>query len=164
MKTSTSLLQGIPLYISKLLFKCTSIHSSLYPCLPLLWIISDCLLMMTIRRHKDTTSYTLQVIPQYMYIHSFFSTTLSSLIMNHLWLVIVFSWWISKTYSDVSLLNCKSYHCTEVCCCLNVHLFILLIILLWYNHYSTYYWQSKGLLGTILTTITTCQKQEWNHE
>ena len=85
--------------------------------------------MMTIRRHKDTTSYSLQVIPWYMYIHSFFSTTLSSLIMNHLWLVIVFSWWISKTYSDVSLPNCKSYHCTEVCCCLNVHPFILLCIL-----------------------------------
>ena len=56
MKTPTYLLQVIPLYISKLLSKCTSIHCSLHPCLPLLWIISDCLLMMSIRRHTQTTA------------------------------------------------------------------------------------------------------------
>ena len=54
MKTPTSLLQVIQLYISKLLSKCTSIHSSLHPCLPLLWIISDCLLMMSIQSYMKT--------------------------------------------------------------------------------------------------------------
>ena len=67
---------------TKLLSKCTSIHSSLHPCLPLSWIISDCLLMMSIRRHTQTTA---------------------------------------TTY--------KSFHCTELCCCLNVHPFVLLCTL-----------------------------------
>ena len=82
-----------PLYISKLLSKCTSIHSSLHPCLPLLWIISDCLLMMSIRRHNQTTA---------------------------------------TTY--------KSFHCTEVFCCLNVHPFILLctLVFLWLSSHDEY--------------------------
>ena len=66
MKTSTSLLQVIPLYISKLLSKCTSIYSSLHPCLPLLWIISDCLLVMSIQRYMKTPTCQLQVIPLYI--------------------------------------------------------------------------------------------------
>ena len=88
-------LQVIPLYRSVLLSKCTSIHSSLHPCLPLIWIISDCLFMMSIRRHTQTTATTYCksfhctecVLLSSMYIScSFFSAPLSSLIMNHLWL------------------------------------------------------------------------------
>ena len=183
MKTPTSLLQVIPLYISKLLSKCTSIHSSLHPCLPLLWIISDCLLMMSIRRHTQTKATTYKsfhytevacclnlhpfillctlVFPYYesslivfswwvfgdtlrqrlllishstiqkcsvvsIYIRSFFSAPLSSLIMNHLWFLLMMS---IRRQTHTTATTYQSFHCTELCFCLNVHPFILLCTL-----------------------------------
>ena len=84
-------LQVIPLYRSVLLSKCTSIHSSLHHCLPLLWVISDCLLMMSIQKYMKTPTALLQVIP--LYISKLLSkcTSFNSslhpclpLIMNHL--------------------------------------------------------------------------------
>ena len=104
MKTPTSLLQVIPLYIRKLLSKCTSIHSSLHPCLPLLWIISDCLLMMSIRRHTQTTATTYK---------SFHYTE-------------VFFWDSIRRHNQTKATTYKSFHCTEVFCFLNVHPFIVL--------------------------------------
>ena len=59
-------LQVISLYRSVLLSKCTSVDSSLHPCLPLVWIISDCLLMMSIQRYMKTPTSLLQVIPLYI--------------------------------------------------------------------------------------------------
>ena len=130
MKTPTSLLQVIPLYISKLLSKCTSIHISLHPCLPLLWNISDCLLMMSIQTYMKTPTCLLQVIP--LYIRKLLSKCTS--IHSSLHPCLPLSWIISdcllmmsiRRHTQTTATTYKSFHCTEVFCCLNVHPFILL--------------------------------------
>ena len=133
MKTPTSLLQVIQLYISKLLSKCTSIHSSLHPCLPLLWIISDCLLMMSIQKYMKTPTALLQVNP--LYISKLLSKCTSFNSSLHPCLPL--SWIISdcllmmsiRRHPQTTATTYKSFHCTELCCCLNVHPFILLCTL-----------------------------------
>ena len=111
-------LQVIPLYRSVLLSKCTSIHSSLHPCLPLLWIISDCLLIMSIQRNPE----------------------------------------------DPDLLTYKSFNCTELCCCLNVHPFILLCTLVFPYYESSLIVFSWWVFGDtlrqrlLLTSHSTVQK------
>ena len=130
-------LQVIPLYRSVLLSKCTSIHSSLHPCLPLLWIISDCLLMMSIQRYMKTPTSLLQVIP--LYISKLLSKCTS--IHSSLHPCLPLLWIISdcllmmsiRRHTQTTATTYKSFHCTEVFCCLNVHPFILLccLPLLW---------------------------------
>ena len=133
MKTTTWLLQVIPLYISKLLSKCTSIHCSLHPCLPLLWIISDCLLMMSIRRHTQTTattykSFDFTEVFCFLNVHSFVLLCTLVFPYNESSLI-VFSWWVFRDTWRPRPPYYKSLHCTSVSCCLNVHPFIFLCTL-----------------------------------
>ena len=126
-------LQVIPLYRSVLLSKCTSIHSSLHRCLPLLWIISDCLLMMSIQKYMKTQTALLQVIP--LYISKLLSKCKSFNSSLHPCLLLL--WIISdcllmmsiRRHPQTMATTYKSFHCTELCCCLNVHPFILLCTL-----------------------------------
>ena len=134
-------LQVIPLYRSVLFSKCTSIHCSLHPCLPLIWIISDCLFMLSIRRHTQTKATTYK---------SFQCTEVFCCLNVHLFIVlctlvfpyyesslIVFSWWVFRDTWRPQPANYKSFHCTYVSCCLNVHPFILLCTLVFpYNESS----------------------------
>ena len=136
--------QVIPLYRSVLLSKCTSVDSSLHPCLPLLWIISVCFLMMSIRRHTQTSVYSLQIIP--LYISKLLSKCTSVHSSLHPCLPLV--WIISdcllmmsiQRHTKTMATTYKSFHCTEVCCCLNVHLLILLctLVFLFMNHLWLY--------------------------
>ena len=161
-------LQVIPLYIRKLLSKCTSIHSSLHPCLPLLWIISDCLLMMSIRRHTQTKATTyksfhctevfccLNVHPFILLCTLVFPYYESSLI--------VFSWWVFGDTIRQRLPTYKSFHCTEVLCCLNVHPLILLCTLVFPYYESSLIVFSWWVFGDtlrqrlLLTSHSTVQK------
>ena len=118
-------LQVIPLYRTVLLSQCTSIHSSLHPCLPLLWIISDCLLMMSIHADPD---HLITIIPLYisklLSIHSFISSLHPCLLnMNHLLMMSI------RRHTQTTATSYQSFHCTEVFCCLNVHPFIVLCTL-----------------------------------
>ena len=107
-----------------------SIHSSLHPCLPLLWIISDCLLIMSNRRHTQTTATTYKSFhcPEvfcFLNVHPFI--LLCSLVFPYYESsLIVFSWWLFGDTLRQLLLPNKSFHCTEVYFCLNVPLLILL--------------------------------------
>ena len=102
-------------YVS-LLSKCTSIHSSLHPCLPLLWIISDCLLMMSIRRHTQDnwlllTSHSTVQKCCCLNVHPFI--LLCTLVFPYYESsLIVFSWWVFRDTGRPQPPNYKSFHCT----------------------------------------------------
>ena len=164
----TSLLQVIPLYISKLLSKCTSIHISLHRCLPLLWIISDCLLMMSIQKYMKSPTCLLQVIP--LYIRKLLSKCTSFNSSLHPCLPL--SWIISdcllmmsiRRHPQTTAPTYKSFHCTELCCCLNVHPFILLCTLVFPYYESSLIVFSWWVFGDtlrqrlLLTSHSTVQK------
>ena len=164
-------LQVIPLYRSVLLSKCTSIHSSLHPCLPLLWIISDCLLMMSIRRHTQTTATTYK---------SFHCTEVSCCLNVHPFILlctlvfpyyesslIVFSWWVFRETWRPQPPKCTLQVIPlyiTVSCCLNVHPFILLCTLVFPYYESSLIVFSWWVFGDtlrqrlLLTSHSTVQK------
>ena len=150
-QTTATSSQVIPLYRSVLLSKCTSVDSSLHPCLPLLWIISDCILMMNI---EDTLRQRLLPNKSFHCTEVFCCLNVPPLILlcTLVFLfyessLIVFSWWVFRDKLRQRLLLHKSFHCTEVCCCLNVHLFILFCTLVFPYYESSLivfsWWVSK---------------------
>ena len=161
-------LQVIPLYRSVLLSKCTSIHSSLHRCIPLLWVISDCLLMMSIQKYMKTPTCLLQVIP--LYIRKLLSKCTS--IHSSLHPCLPLSWIISdcllmmsiRRHPQTTATTYKSFHCTELCCCLNVHPFILLCTLVFPYYESSLIVFSWWVFGDtlrqrlLLTSHSTVQK------
>ena len=169
MKTPTSLLQVIPLYISKLLSKCTSIHISLHRCLPLLWVISDCLLMMSIQKYMKSPTCLLQVIP--LYIRKLLSKCTSFNSSLHPCLPL--SWIISdcllmmsiRRHTQTTATTYKSFHCTEVSLlskCTSIHyfsapLYSLIMSHLWLSSHDEYseIHEDPNLLITSHSTVHT---------
>ena len=157
-------LQVIPLYRSVLLSKCTSIHSSLHPCLPLLWIISDCLL------DDEYSENTWR--PQPAYYKSFHCTYVSCCLNVHPFILlctlvfpyyesslIVFSWWVFRNTMKTPSCLLTSHSSTTVSCCLNVHRHSLLT-----SHSTIQKCSSETVFGDtirqrlLLTSHSTVQK------
>ena len=72
--------------------------------------------------------------------------------------LIVFSWWVFGDKLRQRLLLHKSFHCTEVCCCLNVHPLILLctLVFLFMNHLWLYSHDEYSDCTEVLNVILLC--------